>query len=250
MKAVILAAGVGSRLHPFTADRPKALVDVAGKPLLFRTLDRLAAVGISGPDVIIVAGYRQDVLRARLAQAGRGDCTVVFNEKFEEWNNFWSLYVARAAVGNQAFLQLDGDVLFDAKVLPRMLDAPGEALLATDVRPELDPETMKVQTNGDAAHRVRAVSKKLDPKQCLGEYIGVTRLSAGAAGAVFDELLQLSREGLTNEYYEHAYHRLMGRGAVTFQAVDVADCAVTEIDDVADLRRADRLVDDAQEQVA
>jgi choline kinase len=243
VKAVILCAGVGSRLHPFTADRPKALVEVAGKPLLHRTLDRLAEVDIVGPDVIVVGGYRHDVLKQSLDRAGRR-CTLVFNEKFEEWNNFWSLYVAREAVGASAFLQLDGDVLFDGQVLPRVLGATGDALLAVDVREELDDETMKVQA--EAGGRIRAVSKKLDPKTCVGEYIGVTRIAANASRRVFDELLQLSALGLTNEYYEHAYHRLTGRGEVPFGVVDVGDCAVTEIDDAADLRRAESLIEERE----
>jgi choline kinase len=244
MKAVILAAGVGSRLQPFTQDRPKALVDVKGRPLLFRTLDRLAEVGITGSDVIIVAGYRQDVLRARLDADGRR-VTVVYNEKYEEWNNFWSLYVAREAVGGSSFLQLDGDVLFDGAVLPRMLAASGDALLAVDVRPELDPETMKVAAKGPE-RRITAISKKLDPRGAVGEYIGITRIDQSANEVVFEELHKLSVEGLTNEYYEYAYDRLT-RAALPFHAIDVGDCAVTEIDDVADLRRAERMVDEARE---
>jgi choline kinase len=239
MKAVILAAGVGSRLHPLTADRPKALVDVAGKPFLFRTLERLAAVGIRGADVIVVGGYCLDVLRARLAEAGWGDCTIVFNDKYEAWNNFWSLYVARDAVGGAPFLQLDGDVLFDEKLLPRVLAAKGAALLAVDVRQNLDAEAMKVQLDGA---EVRKLSKQLEPRACQGEAIGIARLGPGAAAEVFEHLLAMSREGKTNEYYEAAYQRAMDGGRHPFGIVDVHDCGVTEIDDVNDLRRAEAML--------
>ena len=54
MKAVILAAGVGSRLAPLTNDRPKVLVEVLGKPIIFRQLDHLAAAGIASKDVVVV----------------------------------------------------------------------------------------------------------------------------------------------------------------------------------------------------
>src|SRR5665647_1950765 len=98
---------------------------------------------------------------------------------------------------------------------------------------------MKVELAGD---RVRAISKKLDPASCAGEYIGVTRLAAAAAEKIFTDLAKFPAEALTHEYYEHAYHRLTGSGAVPFGIVDVHDCTVLEIDTVEDLRRAEVLL--------
>jgi choline kinase len=239
MKAVILAAGRGTRLAPMTDDRPKPLVDVAGVPLLFRTLDRLAAAGVAESNVLIVTGYREDVVRARLAADGRHAGTI-FNPRWEDWNNFFSLKVAMDAAPGEAILQVDGDVLFDELLLPRMLAAPGPACLSIDVRDELDPETMKVQA--DAAGRIGAVSKKLDPRASAGEYMGVTRLDPEVARLVHDDLGRFEAEGLTHEYYEHAYHRLAQRGVGPFRLVNVHDCRTTEIDDLADLRRAEELV--------
>lgn len=241
MKAVILAAGVGSRLAPLTDDRPKALVPVLGEPILFRHLGSLAKAGIAERDVIVVGGYKIDVLRQALADGGHGDVTVVPNDRFEPWNNFWSLYVAEAAIGGDDFLQIDGDALLDDVILPRMIAAPGEALLAVDCRDELDDETMKVQLRPDG-QQVAAVSKKLAAADCVGEYIGVTKLTAAAAHQVFRELEALRDLGLTHEYYEHAYHRLTGRDQVRFGIVDVHDCTVTEIDNVADLARAEEML--------
>ncbi len=239
MKAVILGAGVGSRLAPLTDDRPKVLVEVLGRPILFRQLDLLARAGIAAHDIVVVGGYRVDALRAALERGGWGACTVVVNDMYEPWNNFWSLYVAEPAVRGHDLLQLDGDVILDAKLVPRMLAAPGEALLAVDCKADLDDETMKVMVEGD---RVVGLSKQLPPARCAGEYIGISRLSAAVAARVFDELLRLRDEGLTGEYYERAYLRLMERAQARFGVVDVHDCTVIEIDDVADLARAEAMV--------
>jgi choline kinase len=232
MKAVLLAAGMGSRLLPLTAEIPKPLVKVGGRPLLLRTIDRLAAAGIRGRDVIVVGGYREDVLRKTLADAGL-DAQVVTNPRYSDWNNFWSLYVAREAVGGDDFLQMDGDLLLDDRVLPRILAAPGPGAVAVDVNPDADAEAMKVAVTG-ADRRIVAFSKTLAPGTALGESIGIARIDAALAPAVFGELKALADEGLTNEYYETAYERLARRGAV-----DVADCMAFEIDDHADLARAE-----------
>ncbi len=241
MKAVILAAGVGSRLAPLTNDRPKVLVEVLGRSFLFRQLDLLAQAGIPSRDVVVVGGYRLDTLKAALASGGF-ECEIVFNDRYEAWNNFYSPLVAESALRGCDFLQLDGDTILDDKLLPKVLAAPGEALIAVDCRDELDDETMKVEL---AEGVVRAISKKLDPARCVGEYIGVTKLTAAAAAKVFAELATFPDLGLTHEYYEHAFHRLTGgltTASLPFGIVDVHDCKVLEIDNVEDLRRAEELM--------
>jgi choline kinase len=235
VKAVVLAAGQGTRLHPLTLDRPKPLVEVAGRPLLLRTLDRLAAVGLRGADVVVVGGYRIDLLRAALATTG---VSVIENDHFADRGNFQSLLDARAATRGHAVLQLDGDVLFDATLLPRLLAAPGPGALAVDVRADLDAETMKVAAQGDV---ITAVSKQLGA-EAIGEYIGITRLDAALAAEVMDDLAGFAAAGLGHEYYDHAYHRMATRGGGRFRLCSVGDLGAIEIDDLDDLRRAEALV--------
>jgi choline kinase len=235
VKAVILAAGQGTRLAPLTHDRPKPLVEVSGRSLLARALDRLAAVGVRGPDVVVVAGYRAERLAAALVGTG---VRLVVNERFAEHGNWCSLFAARDAVAGEAVLQLDGDVLFDGALLPRLLAAPGPGALAVDVRPDLDAETMKVAVAGN---RIVAVSKQLGA-EAVGEYIGITRLDAALAAEVMDDLAGFADAGLGHEYYDHAYHRLAARGRGPFRVCDVSDVTAIEIDDLDDLRRAESLV--------
>jgi len=244
MKAVILAAGVGSRLAPLTNDRPKVLVEVLGTPIIFRQLDHLAKAGIPSRDVVVVGGYRIDALKSALTSAGY-ECQIVLNEKYEPWGNFFSLQVAEPLLRGHAFLQLDGDVIMDDKILPRMIAAPGEALLATDPTAELDDDAMKVQMRPGTDH-VIALDKKLDPSKCIGEYIGVTKLSAAAGAAVFRELALFPSRGLTHEYYDHSYHLLSQRNEVPFGIVDIRDCTVLEIDDRVDLERVERKLREQQ----
>jgi choline kinase len=241
MKALILAAGMGSRLAPLTDDRPKALVEVAGRSFLRRQIDHLVAAGIAPADIVIVGGYRIEAIRAALARDGL-PCTVVMNDRYEPWNNFYSVAVAERELAGHDYLQLDGDVLLDDRLLPRVIAAPGEAVLAVDRNAVLDDETMKVQLRLDGHGRVAAVGKRLDPTTCAGEYIGITKLSAAAATAVFGELATFPDEGLTHEYYEGAFDRLIRSDRVPFGIVDVGDCLVIEVDNATDLARAEDLL--------
>lgn len=238
MKAVILAAGMGSRLAPLTNDRPKPMVEVAGRPLLLRALDRLAAVGLRGADVIVVTGYREDVLKARLAAEGY-QVQLVTNPRYSDWNSFYSLLVAKDAVGGDAFLTLEGDVLFDGEVLPRLLAAKGAAQLAVELRPRCDAEAMKVQIDDNG--QVSALAKELDPETSVGEFIGLARFDRDAGAAVFADLERFVAEGITHQYYDHAYHRLAERGALAIDLVDISDRVSLEIDDLADLAHAEEL---------
>ena len=234
MKAVILAAGMGTRLHPLTADRPKPLVEVGGRSLLLRLVDQLARVGIRGADLVVVSGYRADAVHAALIGTG---AIIVYNEHYADWNNFWSLYVAREAVGDDGFLQIDGDLLVDDRVLPRVVGASGPGVLALRVDRDCDAEAMKAAVDGEG--RVTRLNKQITPAEALGESIGIARFDAPLAGRVFTELRALADEGLTGEYYEKAYERLIQRGDGPVGIVDVSDCLGIEIDDTSDLARAE-----------
>ena len=97
MKAVILADGRGSRLAPLTDDRPKPLVSVGGRPLLLRTIGRVTQLGIPDRDVVIVTGYREEMVSALLRREGLG-CRVVYNPRWFDYNSWHSLWVAREAL--------------------------------------------------------------------------------------------------------------------------------------------------------
>lgn len=240
MKAVILAAGLGTRLEPLTNAVPKCMVPVAGTPLIDRMIARIHDAGIDS--LIVVTGYLHDVLEAHLRASSSPlarSAQLVFNDHYADWGNFYSLLVAREAVGASSFIKLDGDVLLDHGVLPALLAAPGPAVLAIDRKPGLGAEEMKAQADADG--RLVALNKRMAPAHALGESIGVDRIDAELAPRVFDELAVMIDQGETDEYYERAYERLMQAG-VTFSCADITGALWSEIDDQADLEAAHALV--------
>jgi choline kinase len=238
MKAVILAAGIGSRLGHETLLVPKPLVDINGRSLLFRQIDRLAAAGIADDQVVVVGGYRIDQIANALI-AARMRCKLVLNERFEPpWGNFLSLLVAESELRGHDFLQVDGDLIVDEQILPALIAAPGDALLATDPNAVLDGDAMKVELD-DTGTLVALDKVKVNTAKVVGEFIGVTKLSARAGDAVFRELGTFLGEGLTGDYYERAYERLSRRGDVRFGAHLLAKTSTwREIDDAVDLADA------------
>jgi len=238
MKAVILAAGLGTRLEPLTLDLPKCAVPVGEVPIIDRMIARLGQAGID--DIIVVTGHLHEVVERRLrgsADPRARAATVVFNDHYSQWGNFYSLLVAREAVGGDSFVKLDADVVLDGGVLPALLAADGPGVLAIDRKPALGDEEMKARAEGG---RIVELNKRMAPEVALGESIGIERIDAELAPRVWDYLARLIELGETHEYYERAYELLMSDGA-EFGYADITACTWTEVDDHADLAHANEL---------
>jgi L-glutamine-phosphate cytidylyltransferase len=232
--AVILAAGVGERLRPLTEDRPKALVEVAGRTILDRTIDSLVAYGVRR--VIVATGYREEALREALRDVA---CEVDFcpNPEFATTQNMVSLALCAEAVGEAAFFKLDGDVLFTHDVLARLDASAAPLAVAVDSSRELDEEAMKVSAE---AGRIRRFGKELSVEEAFAETTGIERVGPEAVGPLFAACASACREGRTDVYYEAIYEELLGP-RVWAEPVDIRGLTWTEVDDHADLAVAEGL---------
>ena len=236
MKAVVLAAGVGSRLRPHTDSTPKALLPVAGRPLLDHALEAFSVAGID--EAIVVTGHLAGAIDAHLSNT-EIKVTTVFNPRYATSNNYYSLLVAEQALNGAEFVKVDADLLFGQGVLERLLAASGDLALGLDRSVKLGAEQMKILLG--KAVKVAALSKRLAPDSCAGESIGMEKVSAAFAPILFDELRRMDHEGATNAYYEDAYDRLARREDTDIQGVDVTGLPWTEIDDEQDWRAAHAL---------
>ena len=237
MIGLVLAAGAGRRLRPYTDTLPKALVPVDGdKTVLDLTLANFAEVGLT--DVAVVVGYRKEAVyerRAALEERYGVRLTLIDNDKAEEWNNAYSLWCARDAIKHSVILA-NGDTVHPPSVERSLLEARGgdqKIILALDTVKPLADEEMKVIA--DPEKGVRQITKKMDPAEANGEYIGLT-LIEGEAADPLAEALQATFERDPDLYYEDGYQELVNRGF----KVDVAaigDVDWVEIDDHDDLAK-------------
>lgn len=234
--AVILVAGIGSRLRPITDDRPKALVDIGGETILARAVRLLASYGVR--KVVLATGYREDAVREAM-QGAPVDVEYCRNPEFDRTQNSVSLALCRAALGSDAFFKLDGDVVFQRQVLERLDASPSELAVAVDAGRMLDAEAMKVTVSGVG---ISAFGKGIALAESAGESIGIERIQSRASSTLFDAMSRAIAQGETGLYYEDFYSRLIAQGALAAEAVPVADLAWTEVDDFNDLERARELV--------
>jgi choline kinase len=235
MMAVLLCAGGGTRLRPLTDDRPKAMMDVGGETILHRAVRLLLDVGVR--ELVVATGYREEAVRAALATCPV-PVTYCHNAAFDRTQNSVSLELCAGALAGKPFFKLDGDVLFHRAILERLSEDSAELSTAVERRDDLGDEEMKVVTRGDV---ITSFGKRLDPRVCYGESIGIEKLTGAASTTLFRALGEAVKAGRTDLYYEDVYSELIDQG-LSSRAVDITDLAWIEIDTPCDLERARRLV--------
>lgn len=242
MIGLVLAAGAGRRLRPYTETLPKALVPVSGEgtenelTILDGTLKNFAEIGLT--EVAIVVGYRKEAVYARkeALEAKYGvSITLIDNDKAEEWNNAYSLWCAREVLKKGVILA-NGDTVHPVSVEQTLLAARGQGqkiILALDTVKNLADEEMKVVTAEGKG--VQKITKLMDPADATGEYIGVTLIEAEAAEELADAL-KTTFERDPDLYYEDGYQELVNRG-FTVDVAPIGDVKWVEIDNHDDLAK-------------
>jgi choline kinase len=250
---MVLAAGAGRRLRPDTDALPKALLPVDGQvTILDIALRNLAAVGLR--DIVIVVGYAADVIRdrvTRLEQDHGVRLTLVDNDRAEEWNNAYSLWLAREHFAAGALL-VNGDTVHPVSVEKTLLASSGDPagpdsagpdsaegrqaaiILAVDDVKRLAEEEMKVVIGEDGL--VTRITKLMDPALAYGEYIGATLIGPCAAAPLAAALEATWRRD-PSLYYEDGFQELADRGGAIAVA-PIGEVEWVEVDNHDDLRRA------------
>ncbi len=237
MKAVILAAGMASRLRPLTDKCPKCLLTVGSRSLLQRTVDSVRAAGIN--DLTVVTGYREEMIRSFLTEHYPDmRLTFINNVDYATTNNIYSLWLARPSVDGEDFILLDSDILFDPAVVKRIVETKNTALAVNTHK--LGEEEMKVIV--DDNNMVTEISKTLEISRALGESVGIEKIEADYSKALYQELEKMiEHENLVDIFYERAFERLIPQG-FSFKAVNTTDLFAIELDTVEDFNQAKELI--------
>jgi choline kinase len=237
---LVMAAGAGRRLRPDTDQLPKTLLPVAGElTILDIALRNLAAAGLS--DVVVIVGYAASAIADRAPDLERQHgvaLELVYNDRAEEWNNAYSLWLAREHFG-RGVLMVNGDTVHPPSVEQKVLaarrpDLAADLILAVDTVKKLADEEMKVVT--DDRGLLTRITKQMDPADAHGEYIGVSLIEPRAAIALGDALESAWRRD-PNLYYEDGFQVLADRGG-SVAVEPIGEVEWVEVDNHEDLRRA------------
>jgi choline kinase len=237
VKAIILAAGQGTRIRAVHGEHPKCLIEVDNTTILDHQLDALSKAGIN--DVAIVVGYEKQqimnhVMSRRLSRIQR--IHFIENPAFAITNNIYSLWLAVDWVRGGSFVVLNADVIFDAEILDTAVQA--QAPISMIVDPLWRDETMKVIIHGD---RVVHMSKKISREQFSGTYIGITIFAKTIQERFIQKLNTLISAGRVNDFFNIAVQELADEGIrVGYSSTD--GLAWAEIDDPGDLSFAQQNV--------
>jgi len=196
MKAIILAAGKGTRLDG-AAVKPKCLVEIGGSSLLQRQIETLKSLDIK--KIVVVVGFGADGVREECGN----EVTFVENIRFAETSSLYSLWLAKEHL-SEGFVVLNCDVLFHPQMLADLLGSshPDALLLSdTEIAP-LGDEEMKVKVKDQL---VVDISKAMDPSEADGENVGVVKFSANGAKLLVEYMNNLIESGAIKDWAPRAF---------------------------------------------
>jgi len=237
--ALMLAAGMGSRLRPHTEKIPKCLVEVAGKPLLAHAMEALEAQGFRR--FVIITGYRHELIEEFLERFDTQlDVETVFNERYDSTNNIYTLWFAGKFV-DEPFLLLESDLIFEPDVLAKLCRPDRIAL--DWYNPEWHSGTVaKVADCGHLASLI--INGPIPSDTLLHKTVNIYSFSLPTWRAVHSALQKKLADGHVNSFYELAIRDLVDEGAIRLKKADFSDSWWDEIDSDTDLKRVNRYFSD------
>lgn len=236
MKAIILCAGQGRRLLPYTESTPKCMLSLGDKHFIEWQIDTLLSVGVE--QVVAVIGYAAPRVTSLLNERYGTKVRTVYNPFYELADNLASCWIARDHLCDE-FILINGDTLFEPAIVTQLLrDHKQTITLVTDCKNEYDDDDMKVIADQS---RLLAIGKKLPLDQVTEESIGMIHFNPAGAAMFKDkiETLMYSQEAL-QQWYLTVIDDLA-------QQINVGVCSIhgkdwAELDFVQDLEQAQALV--------
>jgi L-glutamine-phosphate cytidylyltransferase len=228
LRAIILAAGKGSRLEPVSGDSVKCLVELGGMTLIERQVSYLQACGIS--QIAVVVGFQAE----RIRRICGPELEYVENPIFAETNSLYSLWLARHLFGS-GFVVMNSDVFFHPQLLRDLVTSEYEdaILVSSRNQTKYGDEEMKVKIRGG---QLLDISKTMDPDEADGENVGIVKFGAIGASEVAKQLEKLIADGAKKSWAPRAF--LEFSKSRPLHAVSTRGFPWIEIDFPDDLQRA------------
>jgi choline kinase len=237
-RAVILAAGMATRLRPASDFIPKGLIEVGGTPILRRSVALLAQTGVT--DILVVTGHRAPQIEAALGVEEAGArIRYVHNAAYAETGSMVSLLTALPEIDGPILL-LESDLLYHPAFLERAAAAREDLLMAADLSGSGDEVYLAV----DEGNLLRFLGKHPPlewRERSIGELAGISRLGTEILARFGERVRAMMAAGDGNRHYEDVLFALAREGS-PLRVIHCPEVPWTEIDTPADLRRGEEVV--------
>ena len=236
IKVILLVAGEGKRLHPYTKNIPKCMVKINGVSLIDRQLDILNSEGIK--NILMVGGYKADMLKKK-------NIPLILNKRYHETNMVWSLFCAEHKMDGDIIVSY-GDIVYSQTILRTLLKSKADISVVIDKKwegywrsrnenPLDDAESLKLRNDGTILE-IGKKPKSID--EIEGQYIGLIKFSAKGINHIKKTFQKLNENKFENLSMENAYMtdllQAMIASGIKITAIPVLESWI-EIDTVSDI---------------
>ena len=225
MKAIIMAAGVGSRLRQLIGDKPKCLIEADGTTLISRSVSLLQERGIS--DICVVTGYKSDLIRHEL----QGRVQYFHNPYFEVTNSIASLWLARDTLCDNVIL-MNADLYYEEAVLD-MASAQTDSVVMLSDCTRIEDADFRFGVRGN---RILKTGNQLSDDETDCEYVGIVRIDGSFIRVFKDRLERMIERGDFRNWWEGVLYTFIDDGIDIFHR-DVDGAFWTEVDHLGDYDR-------------
>ena len=225
MKAIIMAAGIGSRLENISGNRPKCLIEMDGISLISRSVSLLAAQGIT--DITVITGCKSELVQQEL----QNRVSYLHNPYFEVTNSIASLWLAKELLYDDLIL-MNADLYYETAVLDTALAQSGNAVMLSDSTRIIDAD-FRFGVDGD---RILKTGNQLTDLETDCEYVGIVRIDKRFVERFRLRLEQMIKSGDFRNWWEGVLYSFIDEGvAITHK--DVEGAFWSEVDNLEDYNR-------------
>jgi len=225
VRAIIMAAGVGSRLRGITGDKPKCLIRAGEQTLLGRMIGQLRERRVH--DICVVTGYKAALVEKELPAGVRQ----IHNPFFRVTNSIASLWLARELLTEDTLL-MNADLCFEPAVLDIALAQAQRVAMLSD-RSRIESADFRFRTRGDC---IVEAGKHLPDQETDCEYVGIVRLDRRFIGVFRKRLEEMIERGCFSDWWEAVLYSFLG-SEIGVKCADVRGAFWTEVDHAGDYAR-------------
>ena len=226
MKALLLAAGRGTRISRYLQGNPKCTVDIAGTPLIIYTINMLKKKGIT--DIAIVTGYRHEVIEDLVAEE---NVKIYYNPFYDVTNSIASAWFAKNFLQDDDVMIMNADVFCEEVIYDKLLSLKESPVMLADSTRKEDADYKFCYEN----NRLIKYGKELTGDDITGEYVGIAKLDKTFVPTFMNKLEEMINTQEHSVWWENVLYSMIGERDVLVH--DIAGNFWAEVDYIEDYQR-------------